>query len=283
LKNPPVPHPESSSGLPGFYTTFCRTLYEEFDKEMPIWVIGHAGHDEPGKEKKMTTPPLKGNEGLYDLKGQLDHKIEFYNRFVPKDVKIYLIGHSIGSKFCMELMKIPEFSKQVEHCYLMFPAIERMAESNKGKLVPTYDRYFFLFRIFYNVLHVLPKSWKRSLVAWFCRRDKMPEEFLDPSVEYTNPPVIDKIWFLALDEMEKIREIDEEAIKSNMHRLKLYYGTKDDWVRTEYYHELVAKFPGIDAELCKKQYEHAFVLKSGVEVGKMVAEWINLKRQVKVE
>ena len=30
-------------GLPGFYTKFCATLYEEFDKEVPIWVIGQAG------------------------------------------------------------------------------------------------------------------------------------------------------------------------------------------------------------------------------------------------
>lgn len=229
----------------------------------------------------MKTPSLKGNEDLYDLQGQLNHKIEFYNRFVPKDVKIHLIGHSIGSNFCLELLKIPEFSKQVKHCYLLFPAIERMAESNKGKLVPSYDRFFFLFRVFYNLLHLTPTSWKRSLVAWHCRKEGMIEEFLAPSVEYTNPPVIDKIWFLALDEMEKIREVDEEAIKENMHRLKLYYGTKDDWVRTEYFHELIQKFPGIDAELCKKEYEHAFVLKTGTEVGKMVSEWMNQKRKVK--
>lgn len=30
-------------GLPGFYTTFGSTLYNEFNKEVPVWVIGHAG------------------------------------------------------------------------------------------------------------------------------------------------------------------------------------------------------------------------------------------------
>lgn len=268
-------------GLPGFYTTFCDSLYNELDKEMPIWVIGHAGHDEPGKETQLKTPSLKGNEELFDLQGQLNHKIEFYNRFIPKDVKIYLIGHSVGAKFCLDLLKIPEFSQQVEQCYMLFPAIERMAESNKGKLVPAYDRFFFLFRVFYNLLHLIPSSWKRSLVAWHCRKEGMVEEFIPPSVEYTNPPVIDKIWFLALDEMKKIREVDEETVRNNMHRLKLYYGTKDDWVRTEYFHDLVKKFPGIDAELCKQEYEHAFVLKNGVEVGIMVSEWMNQKRKIK--
>jgi hypothetical protein len=84
----------------------------------------------------MPTPPLKGNEHLYDLSGQLNHKIDFYNRFIPKDVIIHLIGHSVGSKLCLDLLKIPEISKQVEHCYMMFPTIERMNESRKGKLVP---------------------------------------------------------------------------------------------------------------------------------------------------
>lgn len=229
----------------------------------------------------MVTPPLKTNEELYNLQGQLNHKIEFINRFVPKDVKIYLIGHSIGSKFCLELLKVPAFSQQVQHCYLMFPTIERMAESKKGKRVPTFNRFFFIFRIFYNIFALIPSSWKRAIVRRHCRKEGMPDEFLEPSIEYTNPPVIDKIWFLALDEMAKIREIDEAVVKDNIHRLKLYYGTKDDWVPTSFYHELVQRFPGIDAELCKREYEHAFVLKSGPEVGKMVSEWMNLVRKVR--
>lgn len=247
---------------------------------MPIWVIGHAGHDEPNKKLELSTPPLKGNEELYDLNGQLNHKIEFINRFVPKDIKVHLIGHSIGSKFCLELLKVPEFSVNVQHCYLMFPTIERMAESKKGKLVPTFDRYFFVLRIFYNILALLPLSWKKGLVKWQCRKEGMSiEEFLEPSLEYTNPPVIDRIWFLALDEMANIRELDEEVLSNNAHRLKLYYGTKDDWVPTSYYHELIERLPELNAELCKQEYEHAFVLKNGTEVGKMVSEWISLNKQ----
>jgi hypothetical protein len=32
-----------SPGIPEFYSNFCSSLYEELDKEVPIWVIGHAG------------------------------------------------------------------------------------------------------------------------------------------------------------------------------------------------------------------------------------------------
>lgn len=227
----------------------------------------------------MKTPPLKGNEHLFDLDGQLKHKTEFIDRYIPRNVNVYLIGHSVGAKLCVDLLRHHgKFSEQVQHAYLMFPTIEKIAQSEKGVRVPTWDRYFFLLRAFYNVFNLIPSSWKRSVVRYMSKKEGVPEEMLDSSVEYTNPPVIDKIWFLCLDEMKRIVDLDEETVKKNLHRLKLYYGAKDDWVRTEYYHELVARFPGIDAELCQNGYEHAFVLKSGPEVGKMVSEWINQKR-----
>lgn len=30
-------------GLPGYYTQFCSTLYDEFDNKIPVWALGHAG------------------------------------------------------------------------------------------------------------------------------------------------------------------------------------------------------------------------------------------------
>lgn len=230
----------------------------------------------------MLTPSLKGNDHLYNLSGQLSHKVDFITRFIPRHVKIYLIGHSVGSKLSLDLLKIPEFSEKVEHCYLMFPTIERIAESEKGVKVPTFDRFFFLVRMFYRFFSWLPTSWRRAIVRWKCRREGMPgDEFLEPSLEYTKPEVIDKIWFLALDEMVKIRELDEEVIKANIHRLKLYYGTSDAWVPKSFHQDMLDRFPGIDAELCKRGYEHAFVLTAGPEMGKTMGEWINHKRQMK--
>lgn len=257
-------------------------MYNELDQKLPIWIIGHAGHDEPGKESNLTTPPTKGNEHLYDLHGQFNHKIDFVTRFIPKDVKVHLIGHSIGSKCCLELLKLREFSEQVEHCYLLFPTIERMAESDKGKNVPTYNRFSFILRPIYYSFAWLPISWRKSIVRWKCRQDGMVgDELLEPSVGFTNPQVIDRVWLMTLDEMIKVRDVDEDVIKPNINRLKLYYSTKDGWVPKSYQQDMLDRFPGIDAELCKQGYEHAFVLSTGPEVGKMVAEWISLKGNLK--
>lgn len=107
------------------------------------------------------------------------------------------------------------------------------------------------------------------------------DELLEPSVGFTNPQVIDRVWLMTLDEMIKVRDVDEDVIKPNINRLKLYYSTKDGWVPKSYQQDMLDRFPGIDAELCKQGYEHAFVLSTGPEVGKMVAEWISLKGNLK--
>lgn len=229
----------------------------------------------------MKTPPLKGNEKLYNLQGQLDHKIDFVNRFIPKSVNVYLIAHSIGAKICLDLLKHKQFSDQVRHVYLMFPVIERLGESRSGKLVPTFKRYFFLLRASYNLFALLPMSWRRAIVRWRCRKEGIPEKFLEICIANTNPSVLDRIWFMTLDEMEKVKEIDHETVQNNMNKLKLYYGVEDGWVRNEAYQEITEKFPGIDAELCNQGYAHAFVLNTSKEVASMVSQWIRQIQKIK--
>lgn len=58
-------------GITRFYTMFLQTVYEQVP--YPIVIIGHAGHEPPANEDLI--PPLKGNECLYGLQGQIDHKV----------------------------------------------------------------------------------------------------------------------------------------------------------------------------------------------------------------
>lgn len=243
------------------------------NKEIPIWVIGHSGHEEPSEELNMKIPPLKGNKHLYDLNGQLQHKIQFIDLIPDKINKIFVIGHSVGAKLILDLLKSsPKFNEKVHKAYLMFPTIEKIALSYNGKIFTKLTCFFFLARIFLMLFNILPLSFRKRLVKFFC--SDMPEEFHDACLEYTKTEVIEKIFFMANDEMVNITDYDEELIRNNLHRLKLYYGRTDGWVRKRFYYDIVEKFPDIDAELCSRNYEHAFVLKNGVECGAMVGEWI---------
>lgn len=82
-------------GLPGFYTKFLSTIHETVNKDIPVWVIGifnnililkykyliynlesgHVGHDEPPSNSLKKVPALKGAEEVFNLRGQIEHKV----------------------------------------------------------------------------------------------------------------------------------------------------------------------------------------------------------------
>lgn len=227
----------------------------------------------------MVTPQLKGNEHLYNLQGQIDHKIAFINKYIPRNVKIHLISHSIGAKISIALLKDEIINKQIQQSYLLFPTIERMVDGRNGFwFFRVFNPIFPLLQFFYVAFSYLPLIVRTWLLYGFCAIAGWPEYFLGTTIKFAAPEVLDKVWFMAVDEMEKVVDIDEDIIKKNLGRLKFYYGTTDGWVPTEFYHELIKKFPGIDAELCTQKIAHGFVVAHGPRMGRMVSDWIRRRK-----
>lgn len=212
---------------------------------------------------------------MFNLKGQLQHKIEFIRKYVPEDVKIHLIGHSIGAYMALELLKVPDISDRIQHCYFLFPTLERMAKSRNGFIVTRIiNPMWCVWQWFYRMFDMLPLFIRTWIIYMYYLVDGIPKYYLGTGLKYMNPSVIDKIWFLAIDEMEKVKDLDMDTLIKNKQRIKLYYGSKDGWVPVQYYHDLKQRIPDIDAELCTRNYEHAFVLRSAAQMGFSVGEWI---------
>lgn len=227
-------------------------------------------------------PSLEGNHDLYNLQGQINHKIDFISKYVPKGVKIHLISHSIGAKISLELLKDSVMTYNIHQCYLLFPTIERMIDSKNGFwFYKIFNPIFFLLRFFYYAFSFLPLTMRTILLYIFCYFSGYPEYFLGTVIKASSPTVLDKVWFMAQDEMKRVCDIDNEIIAQNLHRLKFYYGTTDGWVPVEYYKALLDKFPYIDAELCQKSIDHGFVVSHGPTMGRMISEWILRKKIVK--
>lgn len=223
----------------------------------------------------MVTPPLKGNEDLYNLQGQVRHKTDFINKFIPNDVKVHLVSHSIGAKISLELLKDNDISELIRQCYFLFPTIENMVETSNGFYFhKVLNRIFFLLQFIYYAFYFLPLKVRTMVLYIYCYFAGYPEYFLGTMIKASTPTVLDKVWFMADDEMDKVREIDEDTISRNLHRIKFYYGTTDGWVPKKYFHNLTQKFPGIDAELCTQKIDHGFVVSHGPTMGRMVSEWI---------
>lgn len=223
----------------------------------------------------MKVPPLEGNEHLYSLRGQVDHKTSFIDKYIPKGVKVHLVSHSIGSKISLELLKDEAVSNKIEQSYLLFPTIENMVESPSGYLFNNiFDKIYFIIQFIYYAFARLPLNARTIILYLYCLISGFPKFFLGTVVKTSSPKVLDKIWFMTRDEMDKVRGIDEKLIRNNLHRLTFYYGTTDGWVPTNYYHKLVETFPGINAELCSQKIDHAFVISHGPTMARMVSDWI---------
>ncbi|KAH8408718.1 hypothetical protein KR215_011485 [Drosophila sulfurigaster] len=266
-------------GLPGFYTEFGDALRKELGssgQNLPVWVIGHAGHDDPPAASIREVPQLSGNQELFNLDGQITHKIEFIKKYVPRDVKIHLIGHSIGAWMILQLLQEQEIRQRVKKCYMLFPTIERMMESPNGWLftkiaMPLYSVFGYVFFTFFNVLPV----WLRILlIQIYFLIFSIPKQFTGTALKYTKASVAEKVVFLADDEMARVRGLQRELVQENLGLLKFYYGTTDGWVPVSYYEQLKQKFPQVDAKLDSKKIAHAFVLRHSKPMATIVSNMI---------
>ncbi|EDV50144.1 lipid droplet-associated hydrolase [Drosophila erecta] len=267
-------------GLPGFYTEFAGTLQKELG-DLPVWVIGHAGHDDPPEASIREVPQLSGNEELFNLDGQIRHKIAFIEKYVPSDVKIHLIGHSIGAWMILQLLENERIRSRIQKCYMLFPTVERMMESPNGwvftkVVMPLYSVFGYIFFSFFNFLPV----WLRlMLIQIYFLIFSIPRQFLGTALKYSKPSVAEKVVFLADDEMARVRGIQREIVEQNLDILKFYYGTTDGWVPVSYYEQLKKDYPKVDAQLDTKKIDHAFVLRHSQTMAATVRDMIQQHRR----
>lgn len=69
-------------GVPAFYKEFAQNLQSKLPTEVPIWIIGHTGHTKPPDHHPNSYPDTKTARHLYDLKGNLEHKVCIRNQYV---------------------------------------------------------------------------------------------------------------------------------------------------------------------------------------------------------
>jgi hypothetical protein len=61
-------------GIPKYYPTYIKTVYNYLEKQIPVFVIGHAGIADPDYVD-LKIPPLKGNANLFNKEGNVKHKV----------------------------------------------------------------------------------------------------------------------------------------------------------------------------------------------------------------
>lgn len=103
----------------------------------------------------------------------------------------------------------------------------------------------------------------------------VPGKFRNSVIQLINPTVLRRVFSLAKEEMNVVKELDHRLVSENEDKLWLYYGSKDGWTPVKYYEDMRAKHPKVQAQLCNRGFYHSFVLKSDKDMGNIVADAIN--------
>ncbi|KAM5292809.1 lipid droplet-associated hydrolase isoform 2-T2 [Ctenodactylus gundi] len=232
----------------------------------------------PGSESMLIILLVDANaqeiKDLYGLHGQIEHKIAFLRTHVPKEVKLILIGHSIGSYIVLQILKrAPELP--VFHAFLLFPTIERLSDSPNGRIAtPLLCWFRYVLYVFsYLMLKPCPESVKSWLIRMILQVKHLKNELIQANA--LQPFCLANAAYLGGQEMMQVVKRDDEIIKEHLSKLTFYYGTTDGWCPTEYYKDMKKDFPKGDIRLCEKKIPHAFVLHFSQDIADMVADWIN--------
>ncbi|KAJ8735761.1 hypothetical protein PYW07_007381 [Mythimna separata] len=257
-------------GIPDFYIEFAAELHKSTG--LPLCVIGHAGHDIVPDEQSNV---LKGQEHLFHLEGQIKHKLELINNYVDKQSKLHLIGHSIGCWLILELLRDNEnLAMRLKSVNLLFPTLQKMAETRNGKFVNNYLRKFHNVLLFlYLVVSLLPTAIVNFLVGIYLRIFSLPSRYLKYILKFLNPNVGEKILFLAYDEMDTVKSLNVEILNKIKHFTNVIYSSRDNWAPVSYMEDLHQP----EIPMREVNIDHAFVLKSSERVAEMVTQFINTK------
>lgn len=263
-------------GVVGFYRTFMQTLHSRYGYQHPVWAVSHAGHCAPPASMDMIEDGASAAEDdVFGLDGQVEHKLAFLRNHVPRETSLVLIGHSIGCYIILEMMKRnPE--RKVLKALLLFPTIERMAQSPQGKVmtpVLCHMRYVVYLPLF--LLSLLPDRLKVGLIRLMLGGIRSLDlTVVQPTLGLLSGDSAANAMYLGGQEMRKVLKRDDTTIGKHLDKLIFYYGATDHWCPLQYYHEIKQDFPLGDFRLCENGFRHAFVLDAGREVAEMVFEWI---------
>ncbi|KAI8576325.1 hypothetical protein K450DRAFT_257222 [Umbelopsis ramanniana AG] len=257
-------------GLVDYYTTFCEEIHDALSHSslsLDIIAVSHLGH---------SSKPLNTTKQLFTLQEQIQHKIECFDiirkQYGP-ETKIVLIGHSVGSFICTEVLKARP-NHNIVRLIALFPTLQHIAKTPNGVALSP-------------IFPVIPRtivSWSASLLSWIhptVRKTivsyitKQP----DPSLSVTSDQllqrnVVNNALFMAGQEMASIKELDYDFYHAHVKKFIIYFSPKDSWAPQDHYDDMKSRFPNANITLCEENLPHAFVLDHAKSMAKKVSEWI---------
>lgn len=258
---------KGNPGVVTFYRHFMEYIYKH--SGVPVIGFSHAGQIQNGIETFSGT--LFTNfcsrlilcynilPGVVTVKKQIEHKLEIIEKYIPSNVHLIFLSHSIGSTINLQLIRMLKHREQAAHSFLLFPAIERMGVLPQAKKMLRFFHIRYLFLLVVFALSALKRSWKSSLFNIIDpdATKKAHACYEEAVLELVNWRVMRNVMDMAQDEFKQVQELDDRLIGDNLSRLSFIYSDNDNWAPMSYYEDMKKQFSDGDFELVN--HPHAFV------------------------
>uniref|UniRef100_A0A915D3D4 Lipid droplet-associated hydrolase n=1 Tax=Ditylenchus dipsaci TaxID=166011 RepID=A0A915D3D4_9BILA len=271
-----IPVIRRNSGNEGYYEQFGRELIPLIGAKhgmVYFYTVSHLNHVPMPRELARTGKSKPSD--LFSLDDQIEHKKEFCREYLPKQGKLFVIGHSIGSYIALKTLSfLVENGWNLHMAYPLFPAIERLSDTPNGarlkpiaKFMNKHDKFT---RFMFSWLKITPFWMKRCIVSCSLKPyGKCPECISRAGAEVLAINCMRNVAYITCIEMEQIGEFDESLIAAKEH-IRFYYGTGDYWILPEFAEQMMRRLPH-QVIVDKHEQHHAFCLKDNVIMAKVIA------------
>ncbi|XP_010486831.2 PREDICTED: lipid droplet-associated hydrolase-like [Camelina sativa] len=238
-------------GVVSFYKEFLESLYEFLDGNASIVAIGHISHTSKDWESGR----------LFSFQEQINHKIDFIRQELESvKVPIVLVGHSIGSYICLEILR--KFSKKMVYCIGLYPFLtlnqQSTTQSLIGKLAAS-SALSATASFLIASLSLLPVSAARLLVS-----KSVGASWSDTAVQATCTHLrqyhtMRNVLFMAKSEFTELAaEPDWDFMRENQSKLAFLFGIDDHWGPLQLFEEISKQAPGTSLSIEREGHTHGF-------------------------
>jgi len=277
-------------GLISYYDEFLSAIHAVSPDTYEVIGIGHEGHSAAHSLsylEALNRPATFGTQPIPGLQQQIQTKVEYIDELrlqYGRNVKLGIMGHSVGAYICQEIMK--QRPEAVDYMYGLFPTIAHIAKSPNGlKLAPIFNpAVITLVTAFLVCLNAIIPSWIiegliRGVTGQHRPASRVTTELI------TTPGAVASALTMAENEMKTIKKLDERFLEEYGDRITLYFaaGDSDGWVgNAQRVKDITTCLDRSKrstdkrkrCRVCDKGMVHAFCLEHSAVMAKACAEWI---------